>query len=84
MDNKNSIIVCDDDFVWKALSEEEACKVFDSGIFELYKVYSKDWSDALITTKEEIREALANGNFVCIEVGFHPRKVQEFELKENY
>lgn len=79
MDNKNSIIVCDDGFVWKALSEEEAYKVFDSGIFELYKVYSKDWSDALITTKEEIGEALANGDFVCIDVGFHPREAKEEE-----
>lgn len=72
MDRKN-IIICDDGFVWKILSEEEAYKVFDSEVFELYQIHP-DGSDSLISEKDGIHETLMYGNYVCIEVGSLPYK----------
>lgn len=75
MEDKKSIIVCEDGFVWKVLSEEEADKVFDSGVFELYRVDSGDYVDTLIESKYDIRKAFEYGHNVCIEVGFIPKIV---------
>lgn len=75
MDNQKNIIVCEDGFVWKVLSEEEADKVFISSIFELYRLDSGDYADTLIESKYDIRKAFEYDHYVCIEVGFIPKIV---------
>jgi len=56
-----------DNFVWLIVTEK-AKDIFHSGIFELYTLYD-DGTESLITSYDEINEALENGLNIVIEVG---------------
>lgn len=63
-----------DGFVWKLLTAEEAEKLWDLDIFEIYKLYDDD-SEGLIETKEQLEEALGCGCQLGIEVGKLPEEL---------
>jgi hypothetical protein len=52
---------------------DKAKEIFNSGLFELYVVYS-DETESLIETFEDLDMHLSNGMDVCIEVGFITKK----------
>lgn len=54
-------------FVWLIVTEK-AKDIFHSGIFELYILYDNG-AESLITSYDEINEALENGLDIGIEVG---------------
>lgn len=56
-----------DGFIW-LLVTNKAKEVYNTGLFELYRIYEDD-SEALIETGEELDEALEHGAKIGIEVG---------------
>lgn len=63
-----SIKVTGDGFVWKLITHEQAKILFPLGIFELYYLRHDD-SESLISTDEELAEAIGNFETIGIEVG---------------
>jgi hypothetical protein len=63
-----SIKVTGDGFVWKLITHEQAKILFPLGIFELYSLRHDD-SESLISTDEELAEAIGNFETIGIEVG---------------
>lgn len=58
-----------DGFVWKLITAEEARKIWDAEIFEIYKLYDDD-SEGLIESEERLLEEIAAaGSQLAIEVG---------------
>lgn len=59
-----------DGFIW-LLVTDKAKEIFNSGLFELYRLYD-DGSDAegLIESMDDLNEALEQGMNIGIEVGF--------------
>ena len=65
-------IITADGFIWMSVNDK-AKEIFNSGLFELYVVYS-DETESLIETFEDLDMHLSNGMDVCIEVGFITKK----------
>jgi len=66
-------IITTDGFIFMKVNEK-AKEIWNSGLFELYVVYSDENSESLIDTFEDLDMYLSNGMDVCIEVGFIPKK----------
>ena len=71
-----SNIILRDGFIFMKVNDK-AKEIWNSGLFELYAVYSDDNSESLIETFEDLDMYLSNGMDVCIEVGFIPKKNHE-------
>jgi hypothetical protein len=65
-------IITADGFIFMKVNDK-AKEIWNSGLFELYVVYS-DETESLIETFEDLDMHLSNGMDVCIEVGFTPKK----------
>lgn len=65
-------IITADGFIFMKVNDK-AKEIFNSGLFELYVVYS-DETESLIETFEDLDMHLSNGMDVCIEVGFITKK----------
>ena len=65
-------IITADGFIFMKVNDK-AKEIFNSGLFELYVVYS-DETESLIETFEDLDMHLSNGDDVCIEVGFITKK----------
>lgn len=64
-----------DGFVWKLITAEEARKIWDAEIFEIYKLYDDD-SEGLIESEEQLLEEIAAaGSQLAIEVGNLPNMI---------
>ena len=64
-----------DGFVWKLITAEEARKIWDAEIFEIYKLYDDD-SEGLIESEERLLEEIAVvGSQLAIEVGNLPNMI---------
>lgn len=63
-----------DGFVWKLITAEEARKIWDAEIFEIYKLYDDD-SEGLIESEERLLEEIAAGSQLAIEVGNLPSMI---------
>lgn len=63
-----------DGFVWKLITAEEARKIWDAEIFEIYKLYDDD-SEGLIESEERLLEEIAAGSQLAIEVGNLPNAI---------
>lgn len=61
------MIITTDGFVWLPISEEQAIKIFNNEIEDIY-VLCDDEADWLIESIEEITEAIQSGCQVCLEV----------------
>lgn len=61
--------VTKDNFVWKTVDHGKAKDIFALGMFELFILHEDD-SESLITTHEELEEAVGNFETLGIEVGF--------------
>ena len=61
--------VTKDKFVWLTLSDYQAKKVFNEGIFELFVLHDDD-SESLIATYNNLDYAIENNSVIGIEVGF--------------
>lgn len=65
-------IITADGFIFMKVNDK-AKEIFNSGLFELYAVYS-DETESLIEKFEDLDMHLSNGDDVCIEVGFITKK----------
>lgn len=63
-----------DGFVWKLITAEEARKIWDAEIFEIYKLYDDD-SEGLIESEEQLLEEIAAGSQLAIEVDNLPSMI---------
>lgn len=66
-------IITADGFIFMKVNDK-AKEIWNSGLFELYVVYS-DETESLIETFENLDMHLSNGDDVCIEVGFTPKNI---------
>lgn len=66
-------IITADGFIFMIVNDK-AKEIWNSGLFELYVVYSDD-TESLIETFENLDMHLSNGDDVCIEVGFTPKNI---------
>ena len=66
-------IITSDGFIFMKVNDK-AKEIFNSGLFELYVVYTHDETESLIETFEDLDMHLSNGDDVCIEVGFITKK----------
>lgn len=60
-----------DGFVWKCISAEEARKIWDADLFEIFILYDDD-SEGLVETPEQLKEASERGCRFGVEVGKLP------------
>jgi hypothetical protein len=65
-------IINTDGFIFMKVNDK-AKEIWNSGLFDLYVVYSDDNSESLIETFEDLDMYLSNKMDVCIEVGFIPK-----------
>ena len=63
-----------DGFVWKLITAEEARKIWDVELFEIYKLYDDD-SEGLIESEERLLEEITGGAKLAIEVGKLPARI---------
>ncbi|WP_373804333.1 hypothetical protein [Bacteroides heparinolyticus] len=66
--------VTKDGFVWKLITGDEARKIWDAELFEIYKLYDDD-SEGLIENEERLQEEIAAGSQLAIEVGNLPNAI---------
>ncbi len=66
-------IITTDGFIFMKVNDK-AKEIWNSGLFDLYVVYSDDETESLIETFEDLDMYLSNGMDVCIEVGFIQKK----------
>lgn len=62
-------ITRDDGFVWLIVPREKIRRLWETGTFRLYRLYTDD-SEAEIEDTEQLEETLERGYPVGIEVGF--------------
>jgi len=63
------MIINSDGFIWMEVTENQAIKMFEADVMEIYKHYDDD-SQSAVESVEDIREAHKNGLPLVIEVGF--------------
>jgi hypothetical protein len=64
-----ALIQYKDGYTFKDVTEK-AKEVFNTGLFELYRVNKEEETEALIETIEDLNEALEKGCTIAIEVGY--------------
>lgn len=60
--------VMKDGFVYKLVSSDKAKDIFSLGLFDLYVIHNDD-SESLIDSRNDLIQALENGNEIGIPVG---------------
>ena len=68
-----------DGFVWLPISEEQAIKIFNNEIEDIY-VLCDDGADWLIESIEEITEAIQSGCQVCLKVGHLSTQIKKTKI----